>query len=166
VIDTGHHKLSIGSVSGASANDCYPAGPVGSTGLASGRFRRISPVAAHSGDRLLSEPTAAQPSLRVPLFMCRVSDTGPLMKTRSRSRTPPRHCGGNTGSRGLRPGADAAPRGRTRGRGGAPVGRRPATRRGYRGVRNSSRGCRLVGAFPSCAAKSTQYSLTARCHWH
>jgi hypothetical protein len=34
------------------------------------RFRRISPVAAHSGDRLLSEPTAGtQPCRREPLFM-------------------------------------------------------------------------------------------------
>src|ERR1700726_4820342 len=32
--------------------------------------RRISPVAAHSGDRLLSEPTAGtQPCRREPLFM-------------------------------------------------------------------------------------------------
>src|ERR1700724_480336 len=34
------------------------------------RNRRISPVAAHSGDRLLSEPTAGtQPCRREPLFM-------------------------------------------------------------------------------------------------
>jgi hypothetical protein len=34
------------------------------------RSRRISPVAAHSGDRLLSEPTAGtQPCRREPLFM-------------------------------------------------------------------------------------------------
>jgi len=34
------------------------------------RFRRNSPVAAHSGDRLLSEPTAGtQPCRREPLFM-------------------------------------------------------------------------------------------------
>ena len=34
------------------------------------RLRRISPVAAHSGDRLLSEPTAGtQPCRREPLFM-------------------------------------------------------------------------------------------------
>ena len=34
------------------------------------RIRRISPVAAHSGDRLLSEPTAGtQPCRREPLFM-------------------------------------------------------------------------------------------------
>ena len=34
------------------------------------RNRRISPVAAHSGDRLLSEPTAGtQPCWREPLFM-------------------------------------------------------------------------------------------------
>src|ERR1700730_17335320 len=40
------------------------------------RNRRISPVAAHSGDRLLSEPTAGtQPCRREPLFMphCRHS---------------------------------------------------------------------------------------------
>ena len=37
---------------------------------ANGRYRRISPVAAHSGDRLLSEPTAGtQPCRREPLFM-------------------------------------------------------------------------------------------------
>src|SRR5467141_3289667 len=39
---------------------------------ATGRNRRISPVAAHSGDRLLSEPTAdTQPCRREPLFMPR-----------------------------------------------------------------------------------------------
>ena len=39
---------------------------------ANGRFRRISPVAAHSGDRLLSEPTAGtQPCRRDRLFMPR-----------------------------------------------------------------------------------------------
>jgi hypothetical protein len=38
--------------------------------MRNGRFRRISPVAAHSGDRLLSEPTAGtQPCRREPLFM-------------------------------------------------------------------------------------------------
>jgi len=38
--------------------------------LANDRFPRISPVAAHSGDRLLSEPTAGtQPCRREPLFM-------------------------------------------------------------------------------------------------
>src|ERR1700732_577934 len=45
-------------------------------GPADGRSRRISPVAAHSGDRLLSEPTAGtQPCRREPLFMphCRHS---------------------------------------------------------------------------------------------
>src|SRR5882672_1623489 len=37
---------------------------------ATGRNRRISPVAAHSCDRLLSEPTAGtQPCRREPLFM-------------------------------------------------------------------------------------------------
>jgi hypothetical protein len=40
------------------------------SGPANGRNRRISPVAAHSGDRLLSEPTAGtQPCRREPLFM-------------------------------------------------------------------------------------------------
>jgi hypothetical protein len=35
-----------------------------------GRNQRISPIAAHSGDRLLSEPTAGtQPCRREPLFM-------------------------------------------------------------------------------------------------
>jgi len=35
------------------------------------RFRRVSPVAAHSGDRLLSEPTAGiQFGRREPLFIC------------------------------------------------------------------------------------------------
>jgi hypothetical protein len=39
---------------------------------ANGRYRRISPVAAHSGDRLLSEPTAGtQPCRWEPLFMPR-----------------------------------------------------------------------------------------------
>jgi hypothetical protein len=39
-------------------------------GGANGWYRRISPVAAHSGDRLLSEPTAdTQPCRREPLFM-------------------------------------------------------------------------------------------------
>jgi hypothetical protein len=39
-------------------------------GPANGRLRRISPVAAHSGDRLLSEPTAGtQPWQREPLLM-------------------------------------------------------------------------------------------------
>src|SRR5215472_12371680 len=37
---------------------------------ANGRKRRVSPVAAHSNDRLLSEPTAgAHPFRREPLFM-------------------------------------------------------------------------------------------------
>src|SRR5690348_14180742 len=35
-----------------------------------GRFRRVSPVVAHSGDRLLSEPIAGtQPCRREPLFL-------------------------------------------------------------------------------------------------
>jgi hypothetical protein len=39
-------------------------------GPANGCNRRVSPVAAHSGDRLLSKPTAGtQPCLREPLFM-------------------------------------------------------------------------------------------------
>src|SRR5271166_3131002 len=39
-------------------------------GPANDRNRRISPVAAHSGDRLLSEPTAGtQPCRREPLFL-------------------------------------------------------------------------------------------------
>ena len=39
-------------------------------GLANGRNRRIFLVAAHPGDRLLSEPTAGtQPCRREPLFM-------------------------------------------------------------------------------------------------
>jgi hypothetical protein len=47
----------------------------GFSNAADGRFRRISPVAAHSGDRLLSEPTAdTQPCRREPLFM---PHTGP-----------------------------------------------------------------------------------------
>jgi len=42
----------------------------GFSNAANGRFRRISPVAAHSGDRLLSEPTAGtQPCRREPLFL-------------------------------------------------------------------------------------------------
>jgi hypothetical protein len=42
-----------------------------------GRNRRISPVAAHSGDRLLSEPTAGtQPCRREPLFMPRCRRSG------------------------------------------------------------------------------------------
>jgi hypothetical protein len=37
---------------------------------ANARKRRISPVVAHSGDRLLSEPTAGtQPCRREPLFL-------------------------------------------------------------------------------------------------
>ena len=37
---------------------------------ANGRFRRVSSVTTYSGDRLLSEPTAAtHPCLREPLFM-------------------------------------------------------------------------------------------------
>jgi hypothetical protein len=48
----------------------YPTNPAVGSSSANGRFRRISPVAAHSGDRLLSEPTTAtQPSPREPLFM-------------------------------------------------------------------------------------------------
>src|SRR6516162_10719013 len=36
---------------------------------ANGRLRRVSPVAAHTGDRLLPEPTAGtQPCRREPLF--------------------------------------------------------------------------------------------------
>src|ERR1700730_4040067 len=43
------------------------------------RNRRISPVAAHSGDRLLSKPTAGtQPCRREPLFM---PDSGPTPST-------------------------------------------------------------------------------------
>jgi hypothetical protein len=47
-------------------------------GLANGRYRRISPVAAHSGDRLLSEPTAGtQPWRREPLFMSHSGHSSP-----------------------------------------------------------------------------------------
>jgi hypothetical protein len=46
---------------------------------------RISPVAAHSGDRLLSEPTAGtQPCRREPLFMplsCHRDSSLPVMST-------------------------------------------------------------------------------------
>jgi hypothetical protein len=39
-------------------------------GFHNGRYRRFSPIATHSGDRLLSEPIAgAHPWRREPLFM-------------------------------------------------------------------------------------------------
>ena len=54
----------------SSTNDRYPQDHLGSTRPANSRFRRISPIAAHSGDRLLSEPTAGtQLCRREPLFM-------------------------------------------------------------------------------------------------
>src|SRR5580700_6743929 len=79
-------------------HDQVGCGPVTTGGDVS--FRRVSPVAAHSGDRLLSEPTAGtQPCRREPLFMLRVFGCLPVTDsaTRSEGRRPKSLRGGNRG---------------------------------------------------------------------
>jgi hypothetical protein len=70
VIDTGHHRLLIGTIRITSANDCYLAVPVSSARPTSVRNRRISLVAGRPGEGPLTEPiAAAQPRRQEPLFM-------------------------------------------------------------------------------------------------
>jgi len=70
VIDTGHHRLLIGTIIVAPANDRYPGDPVGSARPANGSLRRVSSVAPRPRDGPLTEPTAdAQPWPRERVLM-------------------------------------------------------------------------------------------------
>ena len=68
MIDTGHHRLLIGTIIVAPANDRYPGDPVGSARPANGSLRRNLAVAVRSGEGPLTEhiaATQAQPPERV-----------------------------------------------------------------------------------------------------